>query len=68
MVDLQAADPAHPVVSRQAYPTGPGSNPHSPGEWRVNGPLSMMPEFQAAWGCKEGDPMVRKAEGRAKIW
>ena len=44
------------------------SNPHSPGEWRVNGPLSMMPEFQAAWGCKEGDPMVRKAEGRAKIW
>jgi len=44
------------------------SNPHSPSEWRVNGPLSMMPEFQAAWGCKEGDPMVRSAAERAKIW
>ena len=44
------------------------SNSHSPGEWRVNGPFSMMPEFQAAWGCKEGDPMVRNAAERAKIW
>jgi putative endopeptidase len=44
------------------------SNPHSPPEWRVNGPLSMMPEFQAAWGCKEGDPMVRSSAARAKIW
>jgi putative endopeptidase len=24
---------------------------HSPGVWRVNGPLSNMPEFKAAWGC-----------------
>jgi putative endopeptidase len=44
------------------------SNTHAPGEWRVNGPLSMMPEFQAAWACKEGDPMVRSAAERAKIW
>ena len=28
---------------------------HSPGKWRVNGPLSNMPEFKAAWGCKDGD-------------
>jgi putative endopeptidase len=44
------------------------SNPHSPGKWRVNGPLSNMDEFKAAWGCKDGDPMVRPAALRAHIW
>ena len=39
---------------------------HSPGYWRLTGPLSIMPEFRAAWGCKDGDPMVR-AE-RPEIW
>ncbi|HEY4303194.1 MAG TPA: M13 family metallopeptidase [Gemmatimonadaceae bacterium] len=41
---------------------------HSPGKWRVNGPLSNMPEFRAAWGCKEGDAMVRPEALRARIW
>lgn len=41
---------------------------HSPGEFRVNGTLSNMPEFQEAWGCKDGDAMFRKVEDRAKIW
>jgi putative endopeptidase len=44
------------------------TNPHSPGKWRVNGPLSNMPEFKQAWGCKDGDPMVRPDSLRAKIW
>jgi putative endopeptidase len=44
------------------------TNPHSPGKWRVNGPLSNMPEFKQAWGCKDGDPMVRADSLRAKIW
>jgi putative endopeptidase len=44
------------------------TNPHSPGKWRVNGPLSMMPEFAKAFGCKEGDPMVRPDNMRARIW
>ena len=35
------------------------TNPHSPNYWRIIGPLSDMPEFRAAWGCKDGDPMVR---------
>ncbi|MDQ6925993.1 MAG: M13 family metallopeptidase, partial [Candidatus Eremiobacteraeota bacterium] len=43
-------------------------DPHSPALWRVNGPLSNMPEFKAAWHCKDGDPMVRPAEQRASIW
>jgi putative endopeptidase len=41
---------------------------HSPGRWRVNGPLSNMPEFKAAFGCKDGDPMVRPENLRARIW
>jgi putative endopeptidase len=44
------------------------TNPHSPGKWRVNGPLSNMPEFKRAWGCKDGDPMVRPDSVRARIW
>jgi putative endopeptidase len=44
------------------------TNPHSPAKWRVNGPLSNMPEFKAAWGCKDGDPMVRPEALRARIW
>jgi putative endopeptidase len=41
---------------------------HSPGKWRVDGPLSNMPEFKVAWGCKDGDPMVRPDNLRARIW
>jgi putative endopeptidase len=44
------------------------ADPHSPAKWRVNGPLSNMPEFRAAWGCKESDPMVRPAALRPHIW
>jgi putative endopeptidase len=44
------------------------TDPHSPGEWRTNGPLSNMPQFAAAFGCKAGDPMVRDASVRPVIW
>ncbi|HWZ59681.1 MAG TPA: M13 family metallopeptidase [Gemmatimonadaceae bacterium] len=44
------------------------TDPHAPSHWRVNGPLSNLPEFAAAWGCKPGDPMVRPPEVRAEIW
>jgi predicted metalloendopeptidase len=40
--------------------------PHSPGRWRVNGPLANLPEFAAAFRCEAGDPMVR-AE-RCEVW
>jgi predicted metalloendopeptidase len=44
------------------------TDPHSPGEWRANGPISNMPQFAAAFGCKPGDPMVRPESVRPVIW
>jgi endothelin-converting enzyme/putative endopeptidase len=41
-------------------------DPHSPGRYRVNGVVQNMPEFQKAWGCKEGKPMVR--ENACRVW
>jgi predicted metalloendopeptidase len=43
-------------------------NPHSPEQWRVNGPLSNSAAFAKAFGCKPGDPMVRPAEVVPQIW
>jgi putative endopeptidase len=43
-------------------------DPHSPSMYRVNGPLSNMPEFYSAFGVKEDAPLYRKTEDRAKIW
>ena len=34
------------------------TNPHSPSEFRVNGVVQNMPEFQKAFSCKAGSPMV----------
>ncbi|MFI5163823.1 MAG: M13 family metallopeptidase [Bacteroidia bacterium] len=44
------------------------TNPHSPGNFRVLGPLSNMKEFYDAFGVKEGDKMYRKPDERAVIW
>jgi predicted metalloendopeptidase len=41
---------------------------HSPARWRVNGPLSNLPEFAKTFGCSSGDPMVRDAAVQVKIW
>jgi endothelin-converting enzyme/putative endopeptidase len=34
------------------------TNPHSPSRFRVNGVLQNLPEFQQAFSCKAGVPMV----------
>jgi predicted metalloendopeptidase len=41
-------------------------DPHSLPRWRVNGPLSNMPQFAKAFGCKSGQKMVR--ENACAIW
>ncbi|MGC2694900.1 MAG: M13 family metallopeptidase [Candidatus Angelobacter sp.] len=42
------------------------TNEHSPGKYRVNGLVVNIPEFQQAFSCKAGQPMVR--ENRCRVW
>lgn len=44
------------------------TDPHSPGEFRTNGPLSNFEPFYEAFGVKPGDKMYRGNEVRARIW
>ena len=44
------------------------NDPHSPGMYRVNGPLKNCPEFFDAFGIKEGEKMRNPAGKVAKIW
>jgi putative endopeptidase len=43
-------------------------NPHPLFNLRAVGPPSNMPQFAKAFGCKEGDAMVRPASIRCQIW
>lgn len=42
------------------------TNPHSLPKYRVNNVVSNMPEFQQAFSCKKGQPMVR--ENACRVW
>jgi putative endopeptidase len=42
------------------------TDPHSPGRYRVDGVVQNMPEFQQAWSCKTGQPMV--AANACRVW
>jgi putative endopeptidase len=50
------------LVSRLA------SDPHSPLEYRVNGPYPNIDAFHEAFGTQEGDGMWLPTEARVKIW
>jgi putative endopeptidase len=41
-------------------------DPHSPDKYRTNGVVSNMPQFQEAFHCKSGAPMVN--ENRCRVW
>jgi putative endopeptidase len=43
------------------------TNPHAIDRFRVNGVVSNMPEFQTAFGCKAGQPMVR-GQNSCRVW
>ena len=47
-------------VTDEAERLSAATNPHSPGRFRVNGVVQNMPEFQKAFGCTVGQPMVRR--------
>jgi len=42
------------------------TDPHSPGKYRVNGLMVNIPEFEKAFQCKAGQPMVK--ENRCRVW
>jgi predicted metalloendopeptidase len=44
------------------------TDPHSPGRFRVLGPLQNLPEFHRAFACTPGAGMVRAPETRPEIW
>ena len=55
---------ARPEYLRQQVQT----DPHSPAQFRTNGPLMNMPEFYQAFGCKPGDKMERPTTEQSRIW
>ncbi|MVN75420.1 M13 family peptidase [Hymenobacter sp. HMF4947] len=55
---------ARPEYLRQQVQT----DPHSPAQFRTNGPLMNMPEFYQAFGCKPSDKMERPTAEQARIW
>ena len=44
------------------------TDPHPLAKFRTNATLQNIPEFQQAFGCKMGDPMVRPAGQQCKLW
>lgn len=42
------------------------TDPHSPGQFRVNGVVENSPEFAHAFGCSAGQPMV--AANGCRVW
>lgn len=44
------------------------TDPHSPAQFRVNGPLSNLAEFYEAFGIPAGSPMRRSEADRVEIW
>jgi predicted metalloendopeptidase len=44
------------------------NDPHSPGMYRVNGPLKNIPEFFDAFEVKEGDAMRNGTGKFVEIW
>ncbi|MGQ0776769.1 MAG: M13 family metallopeptidase [Pseudonocardiales bacterium] len=43
-------------------------DPHSPAEFRVNGVVSNLPEYYAAFDVKESDKLFRPPDQRVRIW
>ena len=53
-------------VTPETLRLGVRTDPHSPGRWRVNGVVQNMPEFQQAFACKAGQPMVKA--NACRVW
>lgn len=56
------------ILRDEAAKTQILTDPHSPAEFRVNGPLSNFTPFYEAFDIKEGDELYRPPEERVEIW
>ncbi len=56
------------AIRPEAARTMAQGDPHPIGKYRVIGPLSNLPEFQKAFGCKPGSAMVRPEGERCEVW
>ena len=43
-------------------------NPHSPHQYRINGVVVNIPEFQKAFSCKPGQAMYREPAKVCRVW
>jgi len=60
--------PARPIDGRLMHILALIEDVHAPAQYRVNGPLSNIPEFYKAFNIKQGDSMYRTDSLRMVIW
>ena len=65
---LSFANVWHENLRPEALRLQVNTDPHSPPQFRVNGPLSNLDEFAEAFNVPEGAPMRRAAADRVTIW
>jgi putative endopeptidase len=44
------------------------SDPHSPAQFRIDGPMRNIDSWYEAWGVKPGDKLYLQPEDRVRIW
>ncbi|MBU2330251.1 M13 family peptidase, partial [Patescibacteria group bacterium] len=44
------------------------TDPHSPGIFRINGPISNFEPFYETYGVKKGDALYRAPKDREMVW
>ena len=55
-------------VRPEAERTGVQTDPHSPGKYRVNGPLSNFEPFYKVFDVKPGQKLYKPEDKQAKVW
>jgi putative endopeptidase len=44
------------------------TDPHSPGKFRINGPVANFERFYEAYSVKQGDKLWRAPAARTMVW